>query len=73
VFEALSIACGSSLLAECIREYVRWGSRTGAPTGAMVLMFVLVGLYAITRNGRWYRLNTGVLTALRHNGHIVWQ
>jgi hypothetical protein len=73
VFEVLSISWGSWILALGVREYVRWGSREWWPIGVMGLGFLSIGLYAIARNGRSYRLEHGVLTVLRHNGQPVWQ
>ncbi len=73
VIEGLCMSWGAWMLALCVHEYVRWGSRAGWPVGAMGLVIISMGLYAITRNGRRYRFEHGVLTALRHNGQPLWQ
>lgn len=72
VFEGLAVGCGVWLVSFCVRDYLIW-RLTEWPIGVMGAAILGMGLFAITRNGRWYRLEHAMLTAVRHNGQVAWQ
>jgi len=72
LFEGLAVCFGVGLVSFCVRDYLSWGL-TDWPIGVMGSAILLTGLFAITRNGRWYRLDHAVLTAVRSNGQVAWQ
>ena len=70
--EALGIVYTVAIVRLSLQQYARYGS-VNPPLLIMAFVLAVGTAYLLLRNGVWYRLEGGILSAHRGTGALLWQ